>query len=330
VTPPARPRGVAFLLPGQGSQHAQMAAGLYRHEPAFTEAMDAVFAALGTDGDRLRADWLADRPAVPLDEVTRSQPLLFAVDYALGRTVMSWGVRPDALLGHSVGELAAGALAGVFSVADAARVLWERVLLLAATPPGGMLAVAAAAAELTPFLTADVVIGAVNAPRQTLLAGPERPLAAAERALRASGLRYRRVGATAAFHSPAVALAAQAGAVLRAVTLRPPVLPVLSGYTAAWLSAAEATDPGFWAAQPAAPVRFGPALDALLAERDFLLVEAGPGQGLSSLARRHPAVLAGGSASIAMLPAGPGGEPADRAAAAAAAARLRAAAAAAV
>lgn len=321
---------IAFLLPGQGSQHARMAVGLYRHEPVFTLAMDSVFAALGKDGDLLRADWLADQPIVPLDDVTRSQPLLFAVDYALGRTVMSWGVQPDALLGHSVGEVAAGALAGVFSVADAAGFLWERVLQLAATPPGGMLAVAASAAELEPFLTPDVVIAAVNAPRQTLLAGPDRCLANSADALRASGIRCRRVSSRTAFHSPLVAAAAsEAEAALRAITLRPPELPILSGYTAALMTAAEATDPRFWAGQPAAPVLFWPALDALLSLGDYLLVETGPGQGLSSLARRHAAVLGGDSAAIAMLPAGPGEERADRAAAKSAADRLRAMAAAA-
>lgn len=86
-----RGRPVALLLPGQGAQHEQMAAGLYGSEPVFTAAMDLVFGELGEPGERLRADWLSDRPLVPIEHVTRSQPLLFAIDHALGRLVLSWG-----------------------------------------------------------------------------------------------------------------------------------------------------------------------------------------------------------------------------------------------
>jgi acyl transferase domain-containing protein len=319
------PRRCAFLLPGQGSQHERMAAGLYQHEPAFTAAADAVFAALGRDGDRLRADWLSEHPVIPLDEVTRSQPLLFTVEYALGQMLISWGARPAALLGHSVGEVAGAALAGVFTAAEAAKLVWERAQRLAGVPPGGMLAVAATAAELAPFVTDDVVIGAINAPRQTVLAGPDKPLAAVAATLQACGLACQPVRSRIAFHSPAVAEAAMsAGAALAEVTVCPPGLPLLSAYTADWLTAEQAADPAFWAGQPSAPVLFGPALDRLLAWEDLILVEAGPGQGLSSLARRHPAVMAGRSAVTALLPAASGGSARDRAALAAAASALRA------
>ncbi|MGW6603251.1 acyltransferase domain-containing protein [Streptomyces sp. NPDC055036] len=311
----APPRPIALLLPGQGSQHPCMAAGLYRHEPAFTTAMDEVFAAMGEEGPPLRADWLAERPAVALDRVTRSQPLLFAVDYALGRLVRSWGVRPVALLGHSIGELAAATLAGVFGLTDAVTLLRDRIRRLDGAGPGGMLAVAASPDELAVFLTGEVVVGAVNAPRQTVLAGPDPALEEVARTLRDKGFTVRRVPSLVAFHSPVLAPLTRGGeALIATLTPRPPRTTVYSGYTAAPLRPEEVSDPYFWTRQPVEPVLFRAALDALLAAGDHTLVEAGPGQGLAQLARRHPAVRAGHSAVVPLLPARPGPPEADRAA----------------
>ncbi|MGY1497626.1 acyltransferase domain-containing protein [Streptomyces sp. QTS52] len=304
-------RPVAFLLPGQGSQHIRMAAGLHDWEPGFTEALDALFAALGADGRRLRDDWLAPRPGVDLDHVTRSQPLLFAIDYALAEMVRRWGAAPVALLGHSAGELAAGALAGVFTPEDAMGLMWDRARRLATLPPGGMLAVAASAAELRPYLYGDVVVGAVNAPRQTMLAGPAPQLADVTEKLRAAGLTCREVRATTAFHSPAVRSACGTEA-YAGVRLQAPGTALWSAYAAARLTDAQATDPAFWANHPADPVLFWAALDDLLATGPLLLVETGPGQLLSGLARRHRRVRTGESAAVALLPAVPKGPDEDR------------------
>ncbi|MEV4754159.1 acyltransferase domain-containing protein [Micromonospora sp. NPDC049559] len=309
----AGPRPVALLLPGQGAQYQRMGAGLYPAEPAFSAAIDEVFEAFRDEGVRLRADWLADRPGVPLDHVTRAQPLLFAVDYALARLLLSWGVRPAALLGHSMGELVAATVAGVFGLADAAGLVLDRVRRAVQAPPGGMLAVTAAPDELAALLADDVVVGAVNAPRLTVLAGPDGPLDAVSARLRDRGYVCRRVPSLTPFHSPAMA-AANRGAEEAVAALRttPPAIPLYSAYTAAPLRPAEVADPGFWARQPVAPVLFWPALEALLASGDFVLVEAGPGQALTQLARRHPAVRAGRSVVAALLPARPAPPEADR------------------
>ncbi|MEV0219865.1 acyltransferase domain-containing protein [Streptomyces sp. NPDC050704] len=319
-----RPRRVALLLPGQGAQYRRMGAGLYASEPVFTGAMDEVFSAMGRAGPALRADWLAERPSVPVDSAAWAQPLLFAVDYALGRLVMSWGVRPAALLGHSVGEMAAAVLAGVFRLRDATGLVLDRVSRVATAPPGGMIAVAAAPAEVEPFLTGDVVIGAVNAPRHTVLAGPGGLLAETARKLDAQGLTSRPVPSHTAFHSPVLApCLAGAGERVAATARRPPLITVYSGYTAAPLRSVEALDPDFWARQPMAPVLFWPALDALLSSGEHLLVEAGPGRGLGGIARRHPAVRRGASSVVTLLPARPGDDEQDRLALRAAAEALR-------
>ncbi|MDR8411815.1 acyltransferase domain-containing protein [Nonomuraea sp. 3-1Str] len=311
------------MLPGQGSQHPRMAWGLYGSEPRFTAALDEVLAAFD-DGDALRGDWLSDDPRVPLDHVTRSQPLLFALDYALGRTLMEYGVRPWVMLGHSVGEMAAAVLAGVFTLRDGARLLQERVRLLAEAPPGGMLAVSAAAAALDGLLTDEVVVAAVNAPRQTILAGPSGPLARVEERLREDGFITAPVPALTAFHSPSLQAVASAAVDGFATTpVRAPGIPLRSCYTAEPLTAETAADPGYWAAHPVRPVLFWPALDAILSSRDDVVcVEAGPGQGLSTVARRHRAMRAGRGEVVPLLPARPGGPGADRAAFDAALARL--------
>lgn len=316
--PAAGPRPVALLLPGQGSQHPGMAAGLYAAEPAFADAVDEVLDAMGGEGGRIRDDWLTGTGTapggrralghgLPMDHVLRSQPLLFALDFAFGRLVESWGIRPATLLGHSIGELAAASLAEVFTVRDAARVVLDRVVRLAQAPPGGLLAVAAAPDRLEPYLGDGVVVGAVNAPQQTVLAGPENALRAVGQRLCADGLAARRVPALSPFHSPVIAPYAQgAERLLASVARREPKVPVYSCYTAAPLTAAQCANPAFWAAQPVDRVRFWPALDALLTSGDHVVVEAGPGRGLSSVARRHPAVRCGRSRVIALAPKGQG------------------------
>jgi acyl transferase domain-containing protein len=291
-----------------------MAAGLYPAEPVFATTMDKVFEAMGQEGDRLHADWLAERPEICIDHVTRAQPLLFAIDLALSRLVLSWGIRPAALLGHSMGELAAATLAGVFTFENALMLVRDRVRQALDAPPGGMIAVAASPAEVEPFLSEDVAIGVVNAARQIVLAGPDRQLDAAADALREKGYTCRRVPSLTAFHSPLFAEANSGAEQLCASAApAPPDITIYSGYTAARLRSAEATDPSFWARQPGDPVMFWSALTALLADGDYTLVEAGPGRGLTQIARRHPAVAAGRSTVVPLLPSRPGPPEADRA-----------------
>jgi [acyl-carrier-protein] S-malonyltransferase len=179
-------------------------------------------------------------------------------------------------------------------------------------PAGGMLAVAASPAEMAPFLRADVVVGAVNAARQVILAGSVQPLAETGSELVAAGFTCQKVAATTAFHSPAVQ-AAVSTAAFEQVLLRPPSIPLWSGYTAAPLTPELACAPEFWARHPVDPVIFGPALDALLgSSAGLFLLECGPGRALSGLARRHAAVRTGRSVTAAMLPAVPRGPCADR------------------
>lgn len=301
-------RPIALLFPGQGAQHPGMGVALYGVDPGFTAAMDEFFTLMGAEGARLRADWLADEPCMPLDDALRAQPLLFALGHALGRALAGHGIQPAALLGHSVGELAAAALAGVFDPVGAAQIMLARSAAMATAPPGGLLAVAATPAELEPWFDVDAKsdgmgVGALNAPRQTVLAGPEPRLTIMATALREAGFMGRRVGSRQPFHCPAVADAAvlfESG--FAGIALSPPRIPIWSTRTARPVDPDQAVTATFWAGQLAAPVLFWPAVDGLLGSGEFTLVEVGPGKELSMLARRHPAVRSGRSEVVSALP----------------------------
>lgn len=287
-----------------------MAAGLHGRMPVFTQVVDTVFDLMGSHGAGIAQEWLAGCDGDMLDDVTRAQPLLYAIDYALGREVLSWGVAPAALLGHSVGELAAATLAGVLQLPEAVRIMADRVKRLVDSPPGGMLAVAAPAEQLERYLVGDVTVAAVNAPRQTLVAGPEAELATVAERLRSDGITCRRARARQAFHSPAMEpWTADSATVWRSVSLREPRIPVYSGFLAAPLTADTARDPAFWARHPVDPVLFWPALCRLFDDLgDALLLEVGPGDGLSTLARLHPALRRGTSTATHLLPRGGTGD----------------------
>lgn len=297
------PRPIAFLLPGQGSQYAGMGTALYGIDPVFTSTMDEFFSLVGPEAEDIRSDWLGSTSLVDIDDVQRAQPLLYGVDYALAQMVQSWGVKPAALLGHSAGELVAATLAGVFSLKDAVASQMERVRQAVAIPPGGMLAVAATEEQLRPYLIGKVAIAAVNAARQVMLAGPEDELRSVESLLRADDFIVAVVPATSPFHCPAMAPAAvKAEKQLSAITLNAPNQTIYSGYTGEIMTEKDSVRPEFWAWQVVDTVYFGPALDRLLSSGDFLLVEIGPGQTLTSFARRHRSVRSRASEVIPTLP----------------------------
>ncbi|WUH89376.1 acyltransferase domain-containing protein [Streptomyces sp. NBC_00433] len=305
-------RDVALVFPGQGAQQPRMGADLYGAEPVFTAVMDDFFSAAGTEGKRLRDDWLAEDPGPDFDDCRRAQPLLFAVGASLAFAVIARGLRPAVLVGHSVGELAAAAVAGVFSVADGSRVMAARTTAMAATEPGGMLAVAAGADRVREVLGGDLAgrglaVAAVNSPFQTVLSGATAPLLAAERTLAAEVVACRPVKALQAFHSPLCAgAAARFCEELHRVRLRPPAVTIRSTSTARDVTDAESVTPEFWAAQLTGPVLFWPAVDGLLDSGNRVFLEAGPKGGCAAALRLHPTVQSGANVVVSLLPAAPG------------------------
>ncbi|BCJ56176.1 hypothetical protein Asp14428_76510 [Actinoplanes sp. NBRC 14428] len=296
-------RPVALLLPGHGSQYPRMGVQLYAAFGDVAEAMDGFLRAYGPGGAELHADWLTARPRIPVHAAERGQPLLFALDVAIAGHLAAAGVEPAALIGHSVGEFAAFAVAGVIGVAEAARHLAARAPHYSSAPPGGLLAVAADPDWVAGLLPPGATVGVRNGPRQTLVVGTDAALAVAEQRLIDAGRAPVRAQIPVPFHSPLMAPTARRyREALAATTLAPPRIPIYSTRTGRRLTDRQAVDPEFLAGQVATPVLFWDALDALLTERDVLLVEAGPGRALTMAARAHPAVLEGRSDAVAAMP----------------------------
>ena len=289
-------RSVAFMFAGGGAQYPNMGAGLYEQEPVYRNIIDRCLELLGTElGGELR-HLLSPNSDIDLDESTktlarpsRALPALFVTQVAQAALWRSWGVEPEALIGHSMGEYTAAYLAGVFSLEDALAVVTERGRLFEQVAEGGMLSVLLSADELTPLLGEDLSIAAVNAPSLCVVSGPKAMLTDLELTLSERGVDFQRVHIGVAAHS--AMLEPILGAFenfLQEVMFSEPRLPFISNLTGGWADPAEVVTPAYWVKHLRHTVRFAEGLGTLLAEGDYALLEVGPGKTLASLAHLHP------------------------------------------
>ncbi len=288
-------RRLCFVFPGQGAQYVGMGRGLYQVEPAFTEPLEAARAILQPV---LGLDLLALLYAEP-EDATRAnerlaqtritQPALFAIEYALAGLLRSWGLEPDVMLGHSLGEYVAACLAGIFTFEDGLRLVARRGELMQALPPGDMVAVDAPPEAIHRQLVPGVSLAAVNGASDCVLSGAPAAVRSCVEALATAGLTCRARATSHAFHSEMMEpmLAAFHRELLQ-IRLCPPQRPVVSNLSGDILSAAQATDPNYWCQHLRQTVQYAAGLDTVLADPDVVCVEVGPGQTLTALARRHP------------------------------------------
>ncbi|HEX7173777.1 MAG TPA: amino acid adenylation domain-containing protein, partial [Pyrinomonadaceae bacterium] len=287
-------RPVAFLFPGQGTQHVGMARELYQTEPSFRRTVDEcselLRPRLGLD---LRAILYPSDDAAAaerqLEQTRLAQPALFVVEYALARLWEEWGVRPRAMLGHSIGEYVAACLAGVFSLENALALVAARGRLMQSMPAGAMLAASLAEDEARALLNEQLSLAAVNGASQCVFSGETQAVERLEAELNRRGLACRRLHTSHAFHSVMMEPVAERLAdELARVKLEPPRRAYLSNLTGDWITPREATDPNYWVRQLRETVRFSDGLGKLLETPEQILLEVGPGQSLATQTRRHP------------------------------------------
>lgn len=288
-----RPR-LAFMFPGGGAQYVQMGRDLYEREPVFREWVDKGLAILK---NRFGADLApvllpAGEPAPDLVErigrPSAQLPLTFLVEVALTKLWEHYGVKPEVVIGHSMGENTAAFVAGVFSFEDALGLLLLRGQLVEQTAPGGMLSVPMPAAELRPLLGDALDLASANSPQLSVASGPPEALDALSARLKADGVDTQRVKVLVAGHSRLLdVILPRFRAYLQSIQLNEPTLRIVSNHTGKWLGPAQARDPEYWVQHFRHAILFADGVDTLLESDDLVFLEVGPGNMLGSFVRQN-------------------------------------------
>ncbi|MFN3953863.1 MAG: type I polyketide synthase [Pararhodobacter sp.] len=290
---------VVFMFPGGGAQYPGMARDLYETEPLFREWMDRGLAHLQPRlAYDLRALWLPEpgheaTAAETLKKPSVQLPLIMITEYALAQMLIGWGVRPTALIGHSMGENTAACLAGVMRFEDCIDLVYLRGQLFDSVPAGGMVSVPLSLAALKPYLGPDLDIASINAPELVVVSGPDAALAALAETLARAGVESQRIAIDIAAHSAMLEpILATFRNFLAGLTLNPPQLPIISNRSGALLSPEDATSPDYWVGHLRNTVRFADGIAALAQAPNRIYLEVGPGKALSSLVRMQGTVPA--------------------------------------
>ena len=286
-------RSLVFMFPGQGAQFVNMGLDLYRTESPFREKLDLCAELLKPLGIDL-LDILYPTREVN-DELTRqlqqtsfAQPAIFAVEYAMAHLLLKCGLRPAAMIGHSIGEYVAATLSGVLSLEDALSLVAARGRLMQQLSPGLMLSVSVSEQEIQPWLSSNISLAAVNGPSHCVISGPPGLVEQLEQRLSEKGINCRKLQVSHAFHSALMEpiLKSFADEVCR-TALKPPGIPYVSNVTGRWVTNDEVQDPDYWVKHLRQTVRFGDGIAMLARDPKTVLLEVGPGRTLSTLARSY-------------------------------------------
>lgn len=293
-----RQRDVVFMFPGQGAQYVRMGQDLYEHSLVFRESVDrcadVLEPLLGRDLRSVLFPPSGDEEAA--QEILRNtrftQPALFTLGYSLANLWQSWGIKPSAMVGHSIGEFAAACVAGVFKLEDALRIIAERGRAIEQLPQGSMLSVRLPGSEVEAMLTGDLAVGSHNGPQLCVVSGPSDQVSAFQQQLESQDVAAKLLHTSHAFHSPMMSPIVESFATfIQQFELANPKTPILSTVTGNWLSDTEATDARYWADHLCAPVHFSRAVTTLWDADDgdpsCILIELGPRRTLATLAMQH-------------------------------------------
>jgi len=291
--PTTQARSVVFQFPGGGAQYRGMARGLYETYPTFRKYFDRC-AAIVQSLVKLEITQLLFDPTNE-SAARQEKPLLgfsclFAVEYALASLLITWGIQPEILMGHSMGEYVAACFAGIFSLEDALLLVTKRGALFESLPErGGMISVPRPENDVLPLLGGNLAIAAVNTPLACTVSGPTVDIEKLAVDLEARGISCKRIHLDVAAHSPVLdPILDPFRKVVRTIRLSPPRIPILSNRTGTWMTDAEATNPEYWVEQLRYTVRYTENVERVFDEPSRVLLEVGPGRTLSSLTRQNP------------------------------------------
>lgn len=284
-------RSVAYMFSGTGSQYVNMAAELYGQEPLFQQHVDRCCELLkphlGLDLRDLIYPQPGQEDPQTLTQTVYAQPALFVIEYAMSQLLMKWGIQPQAMIGHSLGEYVAACLAGVFSLEEALALVAKRAQLIQSLPEGGMLAVHLSEQQVRDLLSDDLSLAVVNGMFQCVVAGGKDAVDRFQKELEDKGINCARVHTVSAFHSHLVEpILAEFSALVQSFQPQQPSIPFVSNVTGTWITAEEATDPAYWERHLRQTVRFADGVRTLSQDPNHVLLEVGPGKTLSSFAKQ--------------------------------------------
>ncbi len=286
-------RPIIFMFSGQGAQYVGMGRELYAYEPLFRNVIDDCCEFLQPHvGLDLRTILLAEPNPAATDQLRQTaitQPALFTLEYALAQLWMEWGIRPQAMVGHSIGEYVAACLADVISLEDALALVATRGRMMQELPAGAMLVVYQSERDVSPLLDRGLSLAAINGPTLCVVSGPEEDVSAAEAWLDQQRVHHQRLHTSHAFHSTMFEPMIEAFVEeVSRVPLSAPRIPYLSNLTGGWITADMATDPGYYGRHLRQTVQFARSVEAMTQDAKTILLEVGPGKTLSTLASQHP------------------------------------------
>jgi len=287
-------RPIVFMFSGQGSQYVNMGRELYESEIVFREQVNRCCELLKP---HLQLDLRtvlypseekAQAVTQKLQQTAITQPALFVIEYSLAKLWMAWGVHPEMMIGHSIGEYVAATLAGVFSLEDALAIVATRGKLMQQLPDGAMLSIGLPEKEVQQLLEDEVSLAASNSPSSCVVSGSMQAIDQLQQELQQIGVSCRRLHTNHAFHSPMMSPIIESFVqFLQKVKLNPPKIPFISNVSGTWIATAQATDPNYWAQHLREPVRFCEGITELAKTPETLFLEVGPGRTLSTFVKQH-------------------------------------------
>jgi len=301
-------RPVIFMFPGQGAQYVDMGKGLYQSEPVFRHEMDRCFEILKPlttvdikqilfpmDTENENNSEQSEEEQINQTEIT--QPLIFIIEYALAKSLMHWGIKPYAMIGHSIGEYTAACLSGVFSLEDVLKVVTLRGRLMQQLPTGSMLSVPLPEEKLLPLIKAantnaqernKISMAAVNTTAYCVVSGTHEAINKFETHLQEKNIEYKSLHTSHAFHSVMMEpILEEFSQTLSSITMNKPIIPYISNLKGKWITVEDATDSIYWARHLRETVRYADGLDLLLKDADNIFLEVGPGRSLTTFVRQH-------------------------------------------